>query len=120
MGKTHACKSGSVCDEMNECRFSGTFLHKVFSGPQVSFKGKASAVSLLQLATFSGRCMLVRLLAFRDARLPLPKGLAGVLSDPRVFKVGVGCYEDGKRLAHDHGLILESTVDLRYLALRQK
>uniref|UniRef100_A0A8C1F0A2 Exonuclease 3'-5' domain-containing protein 2 n=1 Tax=Cyprinus carpio carpio TaxID=630221 RepID=A0A8C1F0A2_CYPCA len=86
----------------------------------VSVKGKASAVSLLQLATFSGRCVLVRLLTFRNARLPLPEGLVGVLSDPRVLKVGVGCYEDGKRLAQDHGLTLSSTVDLRYLALRQR
>uniref|UniRef100_A0A8C1EYR9 Exonuclease 3'-5' domain-containing protein 2 n=1 Tax=Cyprinus carpio carpio TaxID=630221 RepID=A0A8C1EYR9_CYPCA len=87
---------------------------------RVSVKGKASAVSLLQLATFSGRCVLVRLLTFRNARLPLPEGLVGVLSDPRVLKVGVGCYEDGKRLAQDHGLTLSSTVDLRYLALRQR
>nr|XP_055028789.1 exonuclease 3'-5' domain-containing protein 2 isoform X1 [Misgurnus anguillicaudatus]XP_055028790.1 exonuclease 3'-5' domain-containing protein 2 isoform X1 [Misgurnus anguillicaudatus]XP_055028791.1 exonuclease 3'-5' domain-containing protein 2 isoform X1 [Misgurnus anguillicaudatus] len=87
---------------------------------RVSFKGKASAVSLLQLATFSGRCVLVRLLTFRDAQLPLPKSLARVLSDPRVLKVGVGCFEDGKRLANDHGLALECTVDLRYLALRQR
>ncbi|XP_059376870.1 exonuclease 3'-5' domain-containing protein 2 isoform X2 [Carassius carassius] len=86
----------------------------------VSVKGKASAVSLLQLATFSGRCVLVRLLAFRKAQLPLPEGLMGVLSDPRVLKVGVGCYEDGKRLAQDHGLTLSCTVDLRYLALRQR
>lgn len=87
---------------------------------RVSVKGKASAVSLLQLATFSGRCMLVRLLTFRNAQLPLPKALVGVLSDPRVLKVGVGCYEDGKRLTHDHGLTLSCTVDLRYLALRQR
>uniref|UniRef100_A0A8C1NLC3 Exonuclease 3'-5' domain-containing protein 2 n=1 Tax=Cyprinus carpio TaxID=7962 RepID=A0A8C1NLC3_CYPCA len=87
---------------------------------RVSVKGKASAVSLLQLATFSGRCVLVRLLKFQDAQLPLPEGLVGVLSDPRVLKVGVGCYEDGKRLAQDHGLTLSSTVDLRYLALRQR
>lgn len=64
--------------------------------------------------------MLVRLLTFRDAQLPLPKGLMGVLSDARVMKVGVGCYEDGKRLTHDHGLTLSCTVDLRYLALRQR
>ncbi|XP_051724400.1 exonuclease 3'-5' domain-containing protein 2 isoform X3 [Ctenopharyngodon idella] len=64
--------------------------------------------------------MLVRLLTFRNAQLPLPKGLVGVLSDPRVLKVGVGCYEDGKRLTHDHGLTLSCTVDLRYLALRQR
>ncbi|XP_016133765.1 exonuclease 3'-5' domain-containing protein 2-like [Sinocyclocheilus grahami] len=87
---------------------------------RVSVKGKASAVSLLQLATFSGHCVLVRLLTFRNAQLPLPEGLLGVLSDPRVLKVGVGCYEDGKRLAHDHGLTLSCTVDLRYLAFRQR
>ncbi|XP_052000962.1 exonuclease 3'-5' domain-containing protein 2-like [Xyrauchen texanus] len=86
----------------------------------VSVKGKASAVSLLQLATFSGHCVLVRLLSFREAQLPLPKGLMGILSDPHVLKVGVGCYEDGKRLVHDHGLTLGCTVDLRYLALRQR
>ncbi|XP_072545556.1 exonuclease 3'-5' domain-containing protein 2 isoform X2 [Salminus brasiliensis] len=86
----------------------------------VSIKGKACAVSLLQMATYSGRCMLVRLLAFRDAQLSLPNGLLQVLRDPHVLKVGVGCYEDGKRLAHDHGLALVCTVDLRYLALRQR
>lgn len=64
--------------------------------------------------------MLVRLLAFRSAQLSLPKGLLQVLLDPRVLKVGVGCCEDGKRLAHDHGLVLACTVDLRYLALRQR
>ncbi|XP_072545554.1 exonuclease 3'-5' domain-containing protein 2 isoform X1 [Salminus brasiliensis] len=87
---------------------------------RVSIKGKACAVSLLQMATYSGRCMLVRLLAFRDAQLSLPNGLLQVLRDPHVLKVGVGCYEDGKRLAHDHGLALVCTVDLRYLALRQR
>ncbi|XP_056333111.1 exonuclease 3'-5' domain-containing protein 2 isoform X1 [Danio aesculapii] len=84
---------------------------------RVSVKGRVSAVSLLQLSSFSGRCVLVRLLAFRDA--PLPKSLVGLLRDPRVLKVGVGCYEDGKRLAQDHGLTLSCTVDLRYLALRR-
>ncbi|KAK2843426.1 hypothetical protein Q7C36_011641 [Tachysurus vachellii] len=87
---------------------------------RVSIKGKACAVSLLQMATYSGRCMLVRLLPFRDTQLPLPNGLVQVLRDARVLKVGVGCYEDGKRLASDHGLALVCTVDLRYLALRQR
>ncbi|KAM9465756.1 exonuclease 3'-5' domain-containing protein 2 isoform 3-T10 [Clarias gariepinus] len=87
---------------------------------RVSIKGKACAVSLLQMATYSGRCMLVRLLPFRDAQLPLPNGLLQVLRDSRVLKVGVGCYEDSKRLASDHGLALVCTVDLRYLALRQR
>lgn len=121
---------GLDCEWVKSMRVSMAlqFKHCVRSGStrrcclfsQVSVKGKASAVSLLQLATFSGRCVLVRLLKFQDAQLPLPEGLVGVLSDPRVLKVGVGCYEDGKRLAQDHGLTLSSTVDLRYLALRQR
>lgn len=86
----------------------------------LSTKGKVSVVSLLQMSSYSGRCVLVRLLPFRNAQQPLPSGLIEVLRDPCVLKVGVGCYEDGKRLTRDYGLSLVCTVDLRYLALRQK
>lgn len=86
----------------------------------LSTKGKASVVSLLQMASYSGRCVLVRLLSFRNAQQPFPLGLIEVLRDPCVLKVGVGCYEDGKRLTRDYGLSVACTVDLRYLALRQK
>lgn len=87
---------------------------------QVSVKGRASAVSLLQMATCSGLCVLVRLLAFRSGQQPFPLSLMEVLRDPHILKVGVGCYEDGKRLTRDYGLSLSCTVDLRYLALRQR
>lgn len=83
-------------------------------------KGRAAAVSLLQMATYSGLCILVRLQAFRSAQQPVPLSLMEVLRDPHVLKVGVGCYEDGKRLTRDYGLSLSCTVDLRYLALRQR
>ncbi|KAJ7988778.1 hypothetical protein DPEC_G00312740 [Dallia pectoralis] len=86
----------------------------------VSVKGRTSAVSLLQMATYSGRCVLVRLMPFRAALLDLPLSLKEVLRDPNVLKVGVGCYEDGKRLTRDYGLALGCTLDLRYLALRQR
>ncbi|XP_062325092.1 exonuclease 3'-5' domain-containing protein 2 isoform X1 [Osmerus eperlanus] len=86
----------------------------------VSVKGRASAVSLLQMASYSGRCVLVRLQPFRGGQQALPLSLTEVLRDPRVLKVGVGCYEDGKRLTRDYGLSLGCTLDLRYLALRQK
>lgn len=86
----------------------------------VSTKGRNSAVSLLQMATYSGLCVLVRLLTFRSDQQPLPLTLIEVLRDPHVLKVGVGCYEDGKRLTRDYGLSLSCTVDLRYLALRQR
>lgn len=87
---------------------------------QVSVKGRASSVSLLQMATYSGLCVLVRLQAFRGRQQPFPLGLVELLRDPRLLKVGVGCYEDGKRLTRDCGLSLSCTVDLRHLALRQK
>ncbi|XP_029586862.1 exonuclease 3'-5' domain-containing protein 2 [Salmo trutta] len=86
----------------------------------VSVKGKTSAVSLLQMASYSGLCVLVRLQLFRSSQQDLPLSLKEVLRDPHVLKVGVGCYEDGKRLTRDYGLALGCTVDLRYLALRQR
>uniref|UniRef100_A0A3B4T6P1 Exonuclease 3'-5' domain-containing protein 2 n=1 Tax=Seriola dumerili TaxID=41447 RepID=A0A3B4T6P1_SERDU len=86
----------------------------------VSVKGQVSAVSLLQMASYSGLCVLVRLLPFRSGQQAFPLSLIEVLRDPHVLKVGVGCYEDGKRLTRDYGLSLTCTVDLRYLALRQR
>lgn len=83
--------------------------------------GRASAISLMQVATYSGLCVLVRLQSLGGGeRRPFPLSLVGVLRDSRVLKVGVACYEDGKRLTRDYGLSLLSTVDLRYLALRQR
>nr|XP_029505179.1 exonuclease 3'-5' domain-containing protein 2-like [Oncorhynchus nerka] len=86
----------------------------------VSVKDKTSTVSLLQMASYSGLCVLVRLQPFRAGQQDLPLTLKEVLSDPLILKVGVGCYEDGKRLTRDYGLALRCTVDLRYLALRQR
>ncbi|XP_027857118.1 exonuclease 3'-5' domain-containing protein 2 isoform X1 [Xiphophorus couchianus] len=86
----------------------------------VSMKGRSSAVSLLQMATYSGRCVLVRLLTFRGGQQPFPLSFVEVLRDPHVLKVGVGCYDDGKRLTRDYGLSLATTVDLRHLALRER
>ncbi|KAM9432437.1 exonuclease 3'-5' domain-containing protein 2-like [Salvelinus alpinus] len=86
----------------------------------VSVKGKVSAVSLLQMSSYSGLCVLVRLHLFRGSQQDFPLSLKEVLRDPHVLKVGVGCYEDGTRLTRDYGLALGCTVDLRYLALRQR
>ncbi|XP_036811288.1 exonuclease 3'-5' domain-containing protein 2 [Oncorhynchus mykiss] len=86
----------------------------------VSVNGKTSAVSLLQMTSYSGLCVLVRLQLLRGSQQDFPLSLKEVLRDPHVLKVGVGCYEDGKRLTRDYGLSLGSTVDLRYLALRQR
>ncbi|XP_042186301.1 exonuclease 3'-5' domain-containing protein 2 [Oncorhynchus tshawytscha] len=86
----------------------------------VSVNGKSSAVSLLQMTSYSGLCVVVRLQLLRGSQQDFPLSLKEVLRDPHVLKVGVGCYEDGKRLTRDYGLSLGSTVDLRYLALRQR
>lgn len=86
----------------------------------VSVKGKSSSVSLLQMSSYSGLCVLVRLLGLCSRPHSFPLSLKDVLQDPHVFKVGVGCYEDGKRLTRDYGLSLSCTVDLRNLALRQR
>lgn len=83
-------------------------------------KGKAGAVSLLQMASYTGFCVLVRLPQFCAGGQSLPHSLAKTLSDTRVLKVGVGCYEDGKRLARDYGLSLGCTVDLRNLVRKQR
>ena len=87
---------------------------------QVSVKGRTSMVSLLQMASYSGRCVLVRMLSLRGGGArSIPLSLMEVLRDPHVLKVGVGCYEDAKRLIRDHGLAVGCTVDLRYLVLRR-
>ncbi|CAN9502639.1 unnamed protein product [Ophioblennius macclurei] len=86
----------------------------------VSSKGKSSSVSLLQMSSYSGLCVLVRLQGLWSQRHAFPLTLTQVLRDPQVFKVGIGCYEDGQRLTRDYGLALACTVDLRYLAVRQR
>ncbi|KAL4656175.1 exonuclease 3'-5' domain-containing protein 2 isoform X1 [Arapaima gigas] len=86
----------------------------------VSVKGKPGLVSLLQMATYTGLCVLLRLPLLHSAGQSLPHSLVKILNDARVLKVGVGCYEDGKRLARDYGLSLSCTVDLRYLVMRQR
>ncbi|MED6289901.1 hypothetical protein CHARACLAT_007700 [Characodon lateralis] len=86
----------------------------------VSIKGRACVVSLLQMATYSGLCVLVRLLTLRSGQQPFPLSFMEVLRDPHILKVGVGSYDDGKRLTRDYGLSLTSTVDLRYFAFRHR
>uniref|UniRef100_A0A8C7CH72 Exonuclease 3'-5' domain containing 2 n=1 Tax=Oncorhynchus kisutch TaxID=8019 RepID=A0A8C7CH72_ONCKI len=70
----------------------------------VSVNGKSSAVSLLQMTSYSGLCVVVRLQLLRGSQQDFPLSLKEVLRDPHVLKVGVGCYEDGKRLTRDYGL----------------
>ncbi|PKK31354.1 exonuclease 3'-5' domain containing 2 [Columba livia] len=86
----------------------------------VSVEGKANPVSLLQMASFSGFCVLVRLSRLVASGQTIPKTLLDIMADSAVLKVGVGCWEDACKLLHDYGLPVKGSVDLRYLAMRQR
>ncbi|XP_064920470.1 exonuclease 3'-5' domain-containing protein 2 isoform X4 [Columba livia] len=86
----------------------------------VSVEGKANPVSLLQMASFSGFCVLVRLSRLVASGQTIPKSLLDIMADSAVLKVGVGCWEDACKLLHDYGLPVKGSVDLRYLAMRQR
>lgn len=86
----------------------------------VSVEGKANPVSLLQMASASGLCVLVRLPRLVASGQPVPKTLLGIMADDAVLKVGVGCWEDACKLLQDYSLPVKGSVDLRYLAMRQR
>ncbi|KAM9653902.1 exonuclease 3'-5' domain-containing protein 2 isoform 9-T16 [Morphnus guianensis] len=86
----------------------------------VSVEGKANPVSLLQVASSSGLCILVRLPRLVSSGQTIPKTLLDIMADSAVLKVGVGCWEDACKLLHDYGLPVRGSVDLRYLAMRQR
>ncbi|XP_034935215.1 exonuclease 3'-5' domain-containing protein 2-like [Chelonus insularis] len=71
-----------------------------------------SSVSLLQLATNNGLCALFRL--GKIGYVPLK--LKELLANKCIIKVGVGSFEDGKRLTSDYGCTVVGTIDLRLLA----
>jgi len=87
---------------------------------QVSVEGKANPVSLLQMASASGLCVLVRLPRLVASGQPVPKTLLDIMADDAVLKVGVGCWEDACKLLQDYSLPVKGSVDLRYLAMRQR
>ncbi|NWH61046.1 EXD2 protein, partial [Geococcyx californianus] len=86
----------------------------------VSVEGKANPVSLLQLASCSGFCILVRLPRLVASGQSIPNTLLDIMADSAVLKVGVGCWEDACRLLHDYSLPVKGSMDLRYLAMRQR
>ncbi|XP_057399806.1 exonuclease 3'-5' domain-containing protein 2 isoform X2 [Balaenoptera acutorostrata] len=86
----------------------------------VNSEGKASPLSLLQMASPSGFCVLVRLPKLICGGRTLPKTLLDILADGTILKVGVGCSEDASKLLQDYGLVVKGCLDLRYLAMRQR
>lgn len=85
----------------------------------VNLEGKASPLSLLQMASPSGFCALVRLPRLIYGGKTLPRTLLDILADGTILKVGVGCSEDANKLLQDYGLIVRGCLDLRYLAMKQ-
>lgn len=92
----------------------------VFPLLQVNLEGKASPLSLLQMASPSGFCVLVRLPKLICGGKTLPKTLLNILADGTILKVGVGCSEDASKLLQDYGLVVKGCLDLRYLAMMQR
>jgi len=79
----------------------------------VSVDGVARPVALLQIAAFSGLCILVRLNLLDS----IPSSLKEVLADHDVFKVGVAILDDSHKLLVDYSLDLIACLDLRHLLL---
>ncbi|XP_061405975.1 exonuclease 3'-5' domain-containing protein 2 [Lethenteron reissneri] len=106
--------------------------------------GRAMPVALLQLASASGYCVLVRLCPLNsstpssttssstspdsfsstaidgaaDLTNALPSGLRDLLASRAVLKAGVGVFDDARRLERDRGVAVHGCVDLRHLAIR--
>ncbi|XP_068948260.1 exonuclease 3'-5' domain-containing protein 2-like isoform X3 [Petaurus breviceps papuanus] len=86
----------------------------------VNVEGKASPVSLLQMASPTGRCILLQLPKLICGKAALPQTLLDILEDSRILKVGVGCREDASKLLRDYDLIVRGCLDLRNLAMKQR
>ena len=79
----------------------------------VSQKGRTSAVSLLQLASVSGLCVLVRLCQMTS----IPDSLMDLMARRDVYKVGVGVMDDKSRLKSHHKMNVAKCVDIRHLVV---
>ncbi|KAB7500818.1 Exonuclease 3'-5' domain-containing protein 2 [Armadillidium nasatum] len=75
--------------------------------------GKRNPVALLQLATYSGICVVLRLNYLQG----VPHSLKDLLEDKEIVKVGVSCETDNRHLTLDYNINVRSCMDLRHLAL---
>ncbi|XP_074146577.1 exonuclease 3'-5' domain-containing protein 2 isoform X2 [Sminthopsis crassicaudata] len=85
----------------------------------VNIEGKACPISLLQMASPTGRCILLRLPKLISGKAALPQTLLDILEDSKILKVGVGCREDASKLFQDYDLTVRGCLDLRNLAMKQ-
>ncbi|ESO08802.1 hypothetical protein HELRODRAFT_190612 [Helobdella robusta] len=75
-------------------------------------------ISLIQLSTSSGLCLLIRIKILLDKENVFPQSLADILRDKRILKVGVASIEDGQKLHRDYNIECKGCLDLRYVVLR--
>ncbi|XP_013397750.1 exonuclease 3'-5' domain-containing protein 2 [Lingula anatina] len=71
-------------------------------------------VALLQLATVTGLCVLVRLCKLEE----IPEGLKKILADKSILKTGVDPLNDGKKITQDYDIPVKGSVDLRNVLRR--
>lgn len=86
----------------------------------VSVKGKANPVSLLQIASYTGSCFLIRIPQMTKSSCLLPKTLLRILGDDNILKVGVQAFEDGCRLLRDYCVTVKGCLDVRFLVTHQR
>ncbi|GFU03400.1 exonuclease 3'-5' domain-containing protein 2 [Nephila pilipes] len=84
----------------------------------VTIEEERKPVSLLQLATDSGFCVLVRLFCFPVSSIP--PTLIEILRNEAILKVGVGIFEDTNKLFSDYCLEVRGFLDLRFLTKDMK
>ncbi|XP_023343406.1 exonuclease 3'-5' domain-containing protein 2 [Eurytemora carolleeae] len=82
----------------------------------VNSKGYVGPISLLQLGTFSGHAILVRLCTLDK----IPISLRDILANPDIIKVGVAVLDDSSKLLVEHQLDVLGCLDLRHLAVLQQ
>ena len=80
----------------------------------VTRKGSVSPVSMIQIASVSGLCVLVRLCHLTN----IPTSLKLLLANQEIFKLGVAITEDKEKLLRDFGMDVNSCVDIRHLVVR--
>ncbi|KAL3863647.1 hypothetical protein ACJMK2_005395 [Sinanodonta woodiana] len=76
------------------------------------FSGHRHPVALVQIATHSGLCLLIRVHRFHKQ---FPITFKKFLADTNILKVGVSTKDDAKKLCQDYRLPVNGCVDLRFV-----
>ncbi|GAB6025035.1 Exonuclease 3'-5' domain-containing protein 2 [Chamberlinius hualienensis] len=93
----------SICEE-----------HMVI-GLDCEWTSNTGRVSLLQLATPTGLCVLIRLCKFQPPVF-IPKSLMDLLANRKILKVGVNPNMDASKLFKDYNITVNGHLDIGWLA----